>query len=327
MSATLLEESTDMADSDLRRDVRIEGVLRDWNLEFEFAAEYPLKKIDAGAHETQVRSSEHRAPRDMVDEYANQMRGGALFPPMVATHNGRLIDGNTRKAAAERNNFDTFPVYLVKLPRPDFGPMIGAALNQMGGKRLTSEESYAAAEAMMREGYSDEAIARTLGRSRSMVQNYRRENRYRDSADRTGVAALPVTRGVQRQLAEITHDEPFRAAVQLAAASKASPRDVQELVDKVEEARSEREELEIIEGYREKWKPAGPPPQRVAPNRAATAAGRKVDAVLATTATARELAPAALRADLEPKWRRLRDLADQVLAAFAEAPAGEQQAS
>jgi hypothetical protein len=323
---TLLEEPVADETSDIYRDMRIEGLLREWELEFEFDAEYPLKKIDAETGETQVRMPEHRAPRETVEEFTTQMRGQLLlgrvtFPPLVLTHNGRLIDGNTRKAAATRNGLEVFPVYLVRLPRTDFGPMIGAALNQMGGKRLTAEEAYAAAERMMREEYADEAIARTLGRSVQMVRNYRRERRYRDAADRTGVAALTVSRSAQRHLADVTHDEPFKAAVELVASAKAAPRDVQELVQDVSSARSERQELEIVDEYRKKWKPAGPPPQRTTPTRAATAAARKVDAVLAIKAPASELAPASLRADLEPKWQQLRDRADQVLAAFAEAPA------
>lgn len=317
-----------MADEDLHRDMRIEGLLREWNLEFDFDPQYPLRKIDADYNESQVRLPDHRAPSDTVGEFTTQMRGQlqlgrVSFPPLVLTHNGRLIDGNTRKAAAEQNNLETFPVYLVKLPRPDHGLMIGAALNQMGGKRLTAEESFAAAEKMMREEYADEAIARTLGRSVQMVRNYRRERRYRDAADRTGVAALTVTRSNQRHLADVTHDEPFKAAVELVANAKPASKDVQDLVQKVSTARSEREELEIVADYRKKWKPSGPPPQRTAPSKVALAAGRKVDAVLAIVTPASELAPAALRGDLEPKWRRLRDLADQVLAAFAETPEPE----
>lgn len=327
MTATLLDEEVIVADSDLSRDMRIEGLLTEWNLDFEFDAEYPLRKIDADYNESQVRLPDHRAPRDTVEEFTAQMRGqlalGRLaFPPIVLTHNGRLIDGNTRKAAAAQNGLETFPAYLVKLPRPDFGLMIGAALNQMGGKRLTAEESYAAAEKMMREGYPDDAIARTLGRSTQMVRNYRRERRYNEAADRTGVAALSITRSAQRHLADITHDEPFKAAAQLVSNAKPGQKDVQELVEKVSSARSEREEMAIVDEYSKKWKTAGPPPAaaRRAPNKAALAAARKVDAVLAIVTPAAELAPAALRGDLEPKWQRLHELSGQVLAAFAEAP-------
>src|SRR5262245_15034766 len=201
----VLDEITDV-DADLRRDVRIEGLLREWGIDFTFDDEHPLKKVDATFDESQVRLAEHRAPRDTTDEYEMQMRNGALFPPIVVTHNGRLIDGNTRKAAAERLGHETFPTYVVRLPQANYGPMLGAALNQMGGKRLTSDEALIAAEVMIRAGHSDEAIARTLGRSRAAVQNYRREKRYKDAAERTGIEGLAVTRGAQRHLAQIGHD-------------------------------------------------------------------------------------------------------------------------
>ena len=319
MSATLLEDDATMADGDLRRDVRVEGLLREWNLDFEFEAEYPIGKIDRTDEGLQVRQTGHRAPTEQVDEYATHMRAGALFPPVILNHRGHLIDGNTRLGAAERNGLEVFPAYLVKLPRLDFGPMVGAAINQMGGKRLTSDEALAAAEAMMHEGYADEAIARTLGRSVSMVRNYRRERRYDDAAERLGLNELKLTRSAKRHLAGVTHDEPLKRAAELTARAKATPKDVQELVGKVADARSERDELEVIADYESKWKPSGPPPQRTAPNRVAAQAGRKVDALLAATnVPAHELAPATLRDDLEPKWRRVHDLSGQVLAAFAD---------
>jgi len=319
MTATLpLEDDVTMADGDLRRDVRVESLLRDWNLEFEFDPDYPIKKVDTSDGDLQVRDVSHRAPAENVEEYATQMRGGALFPPMILNQKGRMIDGNTRLSAAQRIGEDTFPAYLVKLPRLDFGPMIGAAINQMGGKRLTPEEALAAAEKMMKEGYADEAIARALGRSTSMVRNYRRERRYVEAAKRVELGDVKITRGAQRHLAGITHDEPFKRAATLTAAAKVAPKDVQEMVAKVADARSEREELEVIAEYEQKFKPAGPPPHRANPNKVATQTARKVDAFLASvTAPAHELAPTALRSDLEPKWRKLHELSGNVLAAFA----------
>jgi ParB-like chromosome segregation protein Spo0J len=323
---TLVEEP--MVAEDLQREGRIESLLNEWSLPFEFVPEYPLKKVDASYEDAQVRQMLHRAPAESAEEFTTQMRGQIqqgriLFPPLVLTHNGRLVDGNTRVVAAERNGLEAFPAYLVKLDRPDQGMVLGAALNQMGGRRLTAEEAFAAAEKMMRDGAADEAIARTIGKSVESVRNYRREQRFRESAERTGVKDLPVTRSVQRVVADVKHDEPFRAAVKLAAETKASKKDVQDLVRDVASARSEREELEVISRHRKKLKPSGPPPPKKASHTAAKQAGRRLDALLAVTAPPSELAPAALRADLEPKWLRARDLADQVLAAFAETPEPE----
>jgi hypothetical protein len=322
--ATLMEEA--VAESG---DTRIEGLLQEWGLKFDFEPDYPLGKINAEYEDAQVREVKHRAPQETTEEFINHMRGQLqqgriLFPPLVLTHNGRLIDGNTRKAAAEHNGLETFPAYLVKLDRPDQGKVLGAAINQMGGRRLTVDEVFAAAEKMMRDGAADEAIARTLGRSVESVRNYRRERRFREAAERTGVTAPPVNRSVQRVLADVQHDEPFRAAVEVAATTKASKQDVQDLVRDVASARSEQEELEVIERHRQKLKPSGPPPPRKASHTAAKQAGRKLDALLAVVAPASELAPAVLRAELEPKWRRVYELSGQVLAAFSELPPADE---
>jgi hypothetical protein len=320
----LTEEGQElMADDDLRRDLRIEGLLRDWNIPFEYEPEFPVAKLDAKYEESQVREIKHRAPQENVNEYAIQMRAGAIFPPMVATHNRRLIDGNTRKGACEVNGVETYPVYLVKLPQASYGPMIGAALNQMGGKRLTDEEAFLAAETMIRNGHADEAIARTIGKSAQSIRNYRRQTRYKDAAERTGVGEVKITATAQRALADIKLDEPFKEAVELVSKAKLPPRDVADLVEKISNTRSEAQALEVIQEVRTKVAPAGPPPHKQNLTKAATQAGRKIDQFLsAVKSTPGELAPANLRGDLEPKWRRLHELAGAVLLAFAEnAPA------
>ena len=319
MTTILMEEEHEvMADTDLRRDLRIESLLREWNIPFEFDQDFPVGKLDADYNDSQVREVNHRAPQENVNEYAIQMRAGAIFPPMVATHNRRLIDGNTRKGACETNGVETFPVYLVKLPQASYGPMIGAALNQMGGKRLTDEEAFAAAETMIRNGHADEAIARTLGKSARSIRNYRRQTRYKDAAERTGVSEVKVTATAQRALAGIKLDEPFKEAVQLVSAVKLPPRDVQDLVEKIESTHSETQALEVIEEVR----------QACAGRAAAAEAepdegcdcrrpqGRCVPGSVKVPAD--ELAPATLRTDLEPKWKQLHELAGAVLLAFAE---------
>jgi len=320
MTTILTEEGQElMAESDLRRDMRTESLLRDWNIPFEFDPEFPVNKLDANYDESQVREIKHRAPQENVNEYAIQMRAGAMFPPMVATHSRRLIDGNTRKGAAETIGLETFPVYLVKLPQASYGPMIGAALNQMGGKRLTDEEAFLAAETMIRNGHADEAIARTIGKSAASIRNYRRQTRYKDAAERTGVGEVKITATAQRALADIKLDEPFKEAVELVSTAKLQPRDIQDLVEKIADTRSEAQALEVIQDVRTKVAPAGPPPHKRNLTKAATQAGRQIDAFLAKVKVPPgELAPTSLRAELEPKWIRLSGLCSEVLLAFSE---------
>jgi hypothetical protein len=153
---------------------------------------------------------------------------------------------------------------------------------------------------MMRNGHADEAIARTIGKSIGSIRAYRRQTRYKDAAERTGVADVKIQATSQRALADISLDEPFHEAVLLVSTLNLSPSDVQEMVRRIDETRSEAQALEVIDEFRKKHGVAGPPPHKGPSTKAATAAGRKIDAFLASIKVPpAELAPLALRAELE----------------------------
>lgn len=305
----------------MARDARTESLLDDWGIEYELDEQFPLARLEI-KDSAQVRAEAHRAPRESVEEFTLQMRHGAIFPPLVATKAGTLLDGNTRRAAAVAIGRQTFPTYVVKLPRPDYGPMIGAALNQTGGNRLTPEEAFAAAQLYIDAGFTDDNISRLLGKSRPSVFNYRRQHAFQEAAKRTGVADVKVKPIVQRQLAEISMDAPFKAAVEVAAQTAMGERESKELVAQIAQARSEGEQLEVIESHRQKHPAVGPRPRKKTTTAIATKARQHVRGLLAYSAA--ELAPATLRADLEPEWRNLKVLAEEVLAAFADAGSQEE---
>lgn len=242
------------------RDTRIEQLLESWQLSFELEPEFVLAKVKH-SEGVQIRLEPHRAPTTAVDEYVTHMRHGAVFPPIVVTTNGFLVDGNTRMAACKKLERKTFPAYKVKFAILGQAKMFGAALNQMGGYRLTEEEVVVAAEAYMREGYKDEAIARALGKSMSHIRNVRRDRLYREAATRTGVAALEIPKPTRLHLAGIQHDEPFKAAVEAVAKAKPTIKDVGALVDRIENTRSDAEALAAVQEMAKQWGPiTGAPP-------------------------------------------------------------------
>ena len=242
------------------RDTRIEQLLQSWNLGFELDLTFPLARLKL-EEVTQIRSEAHRAPKSTVEQYVTHMRHGAIFPPIVIASNALLVDGNARVEACKVLNRKSFPAYKVKFPQLGMAKMVGAALNQMGGDRLSDEEIIIAAEAMMQNGYGDDSIARTLGRSISHVRNVRRERSFRETAERTGVAEARLSKQVQRILAGIQHDEPFKAAVELVTLANPSTKDISTLVNQVEKTRSDAEALAHIETLKQQWGPVtGPPP-------------------------------------------------------------------
>lgn len=313
--ATLAETLAEVEET--LRDGRTESLLREWGAAFELNPAFPIAKIDLDG--PQVRALQHRAPREMVEQYAQQMKAGALFPPLVLTRSGGLIDGNTRLGAHRKLGHQTVPAYLVKVPRLDFAIMLGAGLNQLGGLRLTREEQVQAAERMMGENWTDEAIARAIGISGSKVRGFRKERRYSEAAERLGLLDLELPSTVRQQLADIGHDAPLESAARLVAKANAALPEVKELVRSISEARSEQGELDAVGTFRDRWQaPAAPPAGRPrTPDVVAMRAKRTLEKLLDSGATTEQLAPASLRAELEPVWRRTRDLADGVLAVLA----------
>ncbi len=56
--------------------------IKAWNLDCQVNAEFPINKIERSAA-AQVRDPSHIAPSQRVEEYTQQMRNGAIFPPML----------------------------------------------------------------------------------------------------------------------------------------------------------------------------------------------------------------------------------------------------
>lgn len=316
---SVLEDVASLTD---RRDTRIESLLREWQLDFEFEAEFAVTGMDHTYAEVQVRGSQHRALPASVKEYAAQMRAGALFPPVIVTQTGKVIDGNTRYVAAKECRMETFPAYVVTLPSTRVGMMVGAAVNQMGGKRLDPAEAYAAAELMFKEGLTDENITRAIGRSRKQVSDYRRQHEFEEHAVTVGLTSS-LGAVAKRQLARVKNDRPFVALVKAASEVKATPKDLDEVVETIVNARSEDNAVEAVKQFKKEHKPLGVPPART-PQGASLAkrAARHAQAVLAITNAPDTLALAVLAKDHEPMWRELHAFSGKVMAAYAEVTPG-----
>lgn len=314
-----MEEAAAVAlplEEDMGRDTRIEQLLSEWNLPFELDPAYPLNRLKI-EDATQIRLKQHRAPSATVDQYVVHMKHGAIFPPIVVGTNAMLIDGNARVEACNKTNRKTFPAYKVKFPHLGMAKMIGAALNQMGGDRLTEDEIVVAAEAMIGAGHADEAIAKTLGRSVSHIRNVRKDREFEETVERLGLTALEVPKAVARTLAGIQHDEPFKAALEAVAALKPTPKAVSGLVKAIDETRSDADALAAVYAAKENWGPLpGPPPQRRSQTRSQ---GKKALGLVQQLVTLGQDAPEALVVDdneARTAWLALNALVIRVLALY-----------
>jgi len=302
------------------RDPRAEALFAQWNIPVELNQEFriaDIRRLDGA----QVRDLGHVAPEEGVQEYATQMRSGALFPPIVLMKPNILVDGNTRLGAANAIGRETFPAYVVDVPTVDFAKSVAGALNQLNGRRLDSAEAQRVALTMLQElKFSDDQIASYVGRSSQMVRTWRRQAETETRAKRLGLAEQleNVSKNQQDRIASIGHDAPFAEVVKLLAEAKVPNGELRSIVQDITKAPSEADELERVARARSELRAIGPHPRRAQTNPVARRARMVIPQLLNLKPLAL-LEPARLEDDRK-LWEQLRRHCDDVLRVFADHP-------
>ena len=265
------------------RDPRFEAKFREWNLEYRYEPSLPIEDIRV-ADWAQVRDASlgHVAPDAEVEEYRQHMANGAHFPPVVLMSPDVLIDGNTRRKAALKLRLKTYPAYVVELASLQIAKSLGAALNQLGGKRLTADEASAAAETLMSMNFNDEAIAREIGRSVEQVRYLRNQKEFAERSRKLKIEhqADQVAKDTRARLNSIKHDPPFAAFTEFVAEVQPPKKTVTELLKAVQAAPSDADAITLITQQKRELRPAGPPPQRPTVNPAVGQANMNLNALL-----------------------------------------------
>ncbi|MGP8204517.1 MAG: hypothetical protein ACLQVK_00425 [Acidimicrobiales bacterium] len=302
------------------RDPRAEALFAQWNIPVELDPEFPvatIRRLDGA----QVRDLGHIAPGEGVQEYATQMRSGALFPPIVLMKPNILVDGNTRLGAATTVGRQTLPAYIIDVPTVDFARSVAGALNQLNGRRLDAAEAQRVALTMQQElKFNDDQIAAYVGRSSQMVRTWRRQAETEARARRLGLVEQleTVSKNQQDRIASISHDAPFAEVVKLLSESKVPNGELRSIVQDVMKAPSEADELERVARARAELRAIGPRPRHAQVNPVARRARMVIPQLLNLKPLAL-LEPARLGEDRK-LWAQLRGHCDEVLRVLAEHP-------
>jgi len=133
----------------------------------------PLKKIrlDGG---TQTRARIHEG---IIEDYAEDMKSGAPFPPLIVFHDGKdhwLADGFHRWGAAMALKLDSIECEIRQGTLKD-AQWYSFSANKTNGMRRTNDDKVRAAKAALRHSAdrSDTEIAEHVGVAVSMVCKYR----------------------------------------------------------------------------------------------------------------------------------------------------------
>ena len=206
----------------------------------------------------QVRYERNQAPKTEVSRYAVAMANGNLFPPIIVTEDGFIVDGNTRVGARRKLGEKYIEALVLDTKNdPSVAPalsMLGATFNIMNGRTIEKSEIRRVIQDFgERYEYNSETVARRLNVPVSLVKGYFAEDRalkridvLKLKAPNLGAMYLRAIGGASAWL----HDAPFIAIVELCRDSGMPTKEVGGLLKRVKAASSDSAALEILKAER-----------------------------------------------------------------------------
>jgi hypothetical protein len=225
------------------------------NIDYDFEPNVRIEEV-RDAEGNQVRFREHRATKDQVQKYATAMKHGATFPAIVLNDAHELIDGNTRRAAALKNGFDTIAAYICHGTTPLENRSLSVELNQSNGQSMTDAEIRTFIERAVLDGQHPEikTLSRMTGVRETKIGRWIAETEFRSRATREGItdAHVEVLPDSTRAALNVTRLAPvFKELTTLAAEARMPANDVKKVVTAVNSASSEAEALAIVGAERQ----------------------------------------------------------------------------
>lgn len=233
---------------------QVEATIEARNIAYVFEPNLPIDQIRE-AEGNQVRLTAHRAPKEMVNRYAEQMRAGATFPAIVVSDQYELVDGNTRRMAALRNKREVISAYVCADLSALQARSLSVELNQSHGLSMTAAEIRAFVVSAVKDGHELDTtpLSRMTGVKASTLRRWVAATRSEMRAEREGVSAAQfstLSESVQVALHVARLKSVFSAATELAVAAKVPASDIKAVITQANNARSEADALAIVEAER-----------------------------------------------------------------------------
>jgi ParB-like nuclease family protein len=235
--------------------VQTESKLAARHVSYVFEPNLDIKQI-RDVEGNQVRLSEHRAPKAMVDRYAEQMKAGAVFPAIVVNDRYEIVDGNSRWMAAQRNRRETIAAYVCSDLSALQARSLSVELNQLHGLSMTDEEIRAFVTGAVEEGQvlDPRAYARMTGVKASTLARWAAAKHFDMRAARDGLASdrlMDLADSVRAALNVTRLEAVFMQVTSLAADARVPVAQLKEIISEANAAPSEAEALAVIARARE----------------------------------------------------------------------------
>jgi hypothetical protein len=199
----------------------------------------------------QVRLSEHRAPKAMVDRYAEQMKAGAIFPAIVVNDQYEIVDGNSRWMAAQRIKKETIAAYICSDLSPLQARSLSVELNQSHGLSMTDEEIRAFVTSAVEGGQilDTKAYSRMTGVKPSTLARWVAAKNFDMRATRDGIAPdrfKDLSDGVRAALQVTRLRAVFHQVTALAVDAQIPVSQLKTIITEANAASSEADALAVV---------------------------------------------------------------------------------
>lgn len=227
-----------------------EGKLTARHVQFRFEPNLDISQI-RDVEGNQVRLTEHRAPKAMVDRYAEQMRAGAIFPAIVVNDGYEIVDGNSRWMAARRNKRETIAAYVCYEVSALQARSLSVELNQSHGLSMTENEIRSFVTSAVEGGQvlDAKAYSRMTGVKSSTLARWVAVKHFDMRAVRHGIAPdsfgrLPDSTRAALQVAKLS--SVFEQVTALAIDARVPSAQLRAVITEANAAPSEADSLAIV---------------------------------------------------------------------------------
>lgn len=240
------------------KEAQSESPIRDFLDSYKFT--YELVELDiTSINRKQSELNQARIAKpideDVVVLYAEQMRDGAKFPPIVVHADGSsyiVMDGNHRVAAADLADVSTLSAYLVKNPSPAAVRAFTYEANTRHGLPTSLQDRIFQAIHLIEIGVKAVDAARQLGLPLNKVRDAWDIHEANKRFDSLGVKRFErLTQTARRRLSTIYLDSTLKAAAELVLDAGIGGDDLQTFVRQINAVRNEKDQKAVIEQWRE----------------------------------------------------------------------------
>lgn len=238
------------------RDERIEKILTDHAVDFEYRDAVPIAEI---VRHPESQSRLRQVDKARVAQYAGVLRAGQdPFPPVVVNKDGydgfRIIDGDGRISARRKRRMADVPAYIVQLSDDAECIYLSAIFNAKHGQPLIKAErdrAVRAALAIKENPPNEEQIARDYGVSRASIVRLREGDAAARRLSNLGVDPDPISQSHLKALNKLADDAVLVQSALLITDADLGVRETETMLAAIGSATSEADRLKVVAAERE----------------------------------------------------------------------------